>query len=125
MTKKDYIKFANKFRQLKQDVRGNYIAEAHLQDFINETMDIFYLDNSNFNSTLFVIFSDNTELCKITEDLVFTEPYMISERNRWTKPYLDERKKEIEKNTDLKIAVNRLKLLFYFTLKDSFELYKY
>ena len=53
MTKKDYIKFADKFRQLKQDFRGNYIAEAHLQDFINETMDIFYLDNSKFNSTLF------------------------------------------------------------------------
>ena len=33
-------------------------------------------------------------------------------RNRWTKPYLDEIKIEIEKNTDLKIAVNRLKLLF-------------
>ena len=53
MTRKDYIKFADGFKQLKQDVKGNYIAEAHLQDFINETMDIFYLDNSNFNSTLF------------------------------------------------------------------------
>ena len=53
MTRKDYIKFAEKFKQLKQDVKNNYIAKAHLQDFINETMDIFYLDNSNFNSTLF------------------------------------------------------------------------
>ena len=48
MTRKDYIKFADGFKQLKQDVKGNYIAEAHLQDFINETMDIFYLDNSRF-----------------------------------------------------------------------------
>jgi len=53
MTKKDYIKFADKFRQLKQDVKGNYIAESHLQDFINETMDIFYLDNKSFSSKLF------------------------------------------------------------------------
>ena len=59
-----------------------------------------------------VVFADNIELCKITEDLVFTEPYISSVRNRWTKPYLDEIKIEIEKNTDLKIAVNRLKLLF-------------
>jgi len=53
MTRKDYIKFAESFKQLKQDVKGNYIAEAHLQDFINNTMDIFYLDNKNFSSKLF------------------------------------------------------------------------
>ena len=59
-----------------------------------------------------VVFADNIELCKITEDLVFTEPYIISVRNRWTKPYLNKIKIEIENNTELKIAVNRLKLLF-------------
>ena len=59
-----------------------------------------------------VVFADNIQLCKITEDLVFTEPYIVSVRNRWTKPYLNKIKNEIEKNTDLKIAVNRLKLLF-------------
>jgi len=53
MTRKDYIKFADGFKQLKQDVKGNYIAEAHLQDFINDTMDIFYLDNKRFDSKLF------------------------------------------------------------------------
>ncbi len=53
MTRKDYIKFAKGFKQLKKDVKGNYIAEAHLQDFINNTMDIFYLDNKNFSSKLF------------------------------------------------------------------------
>ena len=59
-----------------------------------------------------LVFADNIELCKITEDLVFTEPYIISVRNRWTKPYLNKIKIEIENNTELKIAVNRLKLLF-------------
>ena len=53
MTRKDYIKFADGFKQLKQDVKGNYIAEAHLQDFINDTMDMFYLDNKRFDSILF------------------------------------------------------------------------
>jgi len=53
MTKKDYIKFADGLKQLKQDVKGNYIAEAHLQDFINDTMDMFYLDNKRFDSILF------------------------------------------------------------------------
>ena len=35
-------------------------------------------------------FCANTELCKITEDLIFTDPYMVCDRNRWTSPELDE-----------------------------------
>lgn len=34
-------------------------------------------------------FSLNDELCKITEDLIFTEPYYDAKRNNWTSPYLD------------------------------------
>ena len=54
----------------------------------------------------------NTELCKITEDLIFTDPYMYNKNNRWTTPHLDKQKKEIENNDDLKIAVSRLKIKF-------------
>ena len=54
----------------------------------------------------------NTELCKITEDLIFTDPYTYNKNNRWTSPHLDKQKKEIETNDDLKIAVSRLKLKF-------------
>ena len=54
----------------------------------------------------------NTELCKITEDLIFTDPYMYNKNNRWTSPHLDKHKKEIENNDDLKIAVSRLKIKF-------------
>ena len=54
----------------------------------------------------------NTELCKITEDLIFTDPYMYNKNNRWTAPYLDKQKNDIENNNDLKIAVSRLKLKF-------------
>jgi len=54
----------------------------------------------------------NTELCKITEDLIFTDPYMYNKINRWTSPHLDKQKKEIENNDDLKIAVSRLKIKF-------------
>ncbi|MGT8894442.1 phosphotransferase [Escherichia coli] len=32
----------------------------------------------------------NHELCKITEDLIFTEPYYNAERNNWTSPELDD-----------------------------------
>ena len=34
-------------------------------------------------------FSGNTALCKITEDLIFTDPYRMAELNRWTSPQLD------------------------------------
>ena len=34
-------------------------------------------------------FAGNHALCKITEDLIFTEPYFQAEQNRWTSPWLD------------------------------------
>jgi 5-methylthioribose kinase len=58
------------------------------------------------------VFCDNTELCKITEDLIFTDPYMIHERNRWTKPQLDGIAAEFRSDADLKLAISRLKLKF-------------
>ncbi len=30
-------------------------------------------------------FAGNHALCKITEDLIFTDPYRIAEQNRWTR----------------------------------------
>ena len=86
----------------------------HITDYLSKTL--FFTSDLYLKASVkkkqIIIFSDNIELCKITEDLVFTEPYMVSKRNRWTTPYLDERKVEIENNTDLKFAVNRLKLQF-------------
>ena len=34
-------------------------------------------------------FAGNHALCKITEDLIFTDPYRVAEQNRWTQPWLD------------------------------------
>jgi 5-methylthioribose kinase len=54
-------------------------------------------------------FSTNTSLCKITEDLIFTDPYRVHERNRWTSPQLDGVKTAFENDAPLKLAVSRLK----------------
>jgi 5-methylthioribose kinase len=51
-------------------------------------------------------------LCRITEDLIFTEPYMAAEQNRWTRPWLDSMAAEIRQDLDLHVAISRLKLKF-------------
>jgi 5-methylthioribose kinase len=58
------------------------------------------------------IFCGNTELCRITEDLVFTDPYRQAKLNRWTSPELDETAASFRRDTDLKLAVQRLKFKF-------------
>jgi 5-methylthioribose kinase len=57
-------------------------------------------------------FAGNTALCKITEDLIFTDPYRVAELNRWTSPQLDGFARRWREDQDLKIAVSRLKLKF-------------
>ena len=58
------------------------------------------------------LFAPNTALCKITEDLVFTDPYRVAELNRWTRPYLDSIKLQFENDVPLKLAVQRKKWQF-------------
>jgi 5-methylthioribose kinase len=57
-------------------------------------------------------FAGNTALCKITEDLIFTDPYRIAELNRWTSPQLDGHAARWREDGALKVAVSRLKLKF-------------
>src|SRR5262249_41234020 len=54
---------------------------------------------------LTALFSGNSELCTITEDLIFTEPYMVAPRNRWTVPQLDGIAAEIRADIPLKLAI--------------------
>jgi len=58
------------------------------------------------------MFSLNIELCRITEELVFTDPYRVAELNRWTKPQLDDVAAEFRVDAHLKIAVQELKWMF-------------
>ncbi|MBR1085993.1 S-methyl-5-thioribose kinase [Bradyrhizobium manausense] len=57
-------------------------------------------------------FAGNHALCKITEDLIFTDPYRIAEQNRWTAPYLDALAADLREDMELHVAVSRLKLKF-------------
>jgi 5-methylthioribose kinase len=57
-------------------------------------------------------FSGNHALCKITEDLIFTEPYFQVEQNRWTSPWLDAIAASFREDLELHVAISRLKLKF-------------
>ena len=57
-------------------------------------------------------FCGNHALCKITEDLIFTDPYRKAEQNSWTSPWLDATAAAFREDLDLHVAVSRLKLKF-------------
>ena len=57
-------------------------------------------------------FAGNHALCKITEDLIFTDPYRVAEQNRWTSPWLDATAAAFREDLDAHVAICRLKLKF-------------
>ncbi|HMG50619.1 MAG TPA: S-methyl-5-thioribose kinase [Inquilinus sp.] len=57
-------------------------------------------------------FCGNTALCKITEDLVFTDPYRIAKLNRWTTPQLDGLAAQFRADAAAKVAAQELKWAF-------------
>lgn len=71
----------------------------------------FFLSSAEKKQKM-AFFCDNTELCKILEDVVFTEPYWQAKNNRWTSPQLDEIAAEFRQDVPLKIAASRLKLKY-------------
>ena len=58
------------------------------------------------------LFADNVELCDITENLVFSDPYFDARMNRHTSPQLDGLVAELRADRDLKVEAQRLKHLF-------------
>jgi S-methyl-5-thioribose kinase len=58
------------------------------------------------------LFCQNTALCKISEDLIFTDPYRIAPLNRWTSPELDGLAAAFRADAALKVAVQELKWAF-------------
>ncbi|MFD2055205.1 S-methyl-5-thioribose kinase [Mesorhizobium calcicola] len=58
------------------------------------------------------LFADNVELCDITENLVFSDPYFDARMNRHTSPQLDGIVAELRADRDLKVEAQRLKHSF-------------
>ena len=94
-------------------VRYPNLAE-HIAEFMAQTLfktsDLYLTADQKKKRN--AIFCDNIELCKITEDLVFTDPYRIAELNRWTTPQLDEMAAKFRSDAKLKVAAQALKEIF-------------
>jgi 5-methylthioribose kinase len=57
-------------------------------------------------------FLANSAMCKISEDLIFDEPYFNAPLNRHTRPQLDALAESVRRDTPLKLAVQELKARF-------------
>ncbi|KAG2569625.1 hypothetical protein PVAP13_7NG432500 [Panicum virgatum] len=44
----------------------------------------------------------NVEMCRLTEQVVFSDPYRVSKFNRWTSPYLDKDAEAVREDDELK-----------------------
>lgn len=58
------------------------------------------------------LFADNAELCDITENLVFSDPYFAARMNRHTSPQLDGIVAELRADRDMKVVAQKMKHLF-------------
>ena len=57
-------------------------------------------------------FLGNSAMCKISEDLIFDEPYFDAALNRHTRPQLDALAESVRRDAPLKLAVQELKARF-------------
>ncbi|CAN6482430.1 unnamed protein product [Victoria cruziana] len=54
----------------------------------------------------------NVEMCRLTEQVIFSDPYQISSYNRWTSPYLDNDAEAVRSDNILKLEIAELKSMF-------------
>ncbi|OIV91116.1 hypothetical protein TanjilG_30338 [Lupinus angustifolius] len=86
----------------------------HISDFLANTL---FFTSLLFRSTTdhkrdVAEFCGNVELCRLTEQVVFSDPYKVSEYNRWTSPYLDGDAEAVREDNLLKLEVAELKSKF-------------
>ena len=100
-------------RGMIQGIEYPHFAE-HIGEFIARSLFFtsdLYLSAADKKAGI-ARFAGNTAMCKITEDLIFTEPYTDAPNNRWTSPQLDDDVRRVREDAALKIGISELKLAF-------------
>ncbi|XP_041011108.1 methylthioribose kinase-like [Juglans microcarpa x Juglans regia] len=90
-----------------------FLAE-HMSEYMARTLyftSLLYRTTTDHKHAV-AKFCGNVEMCRLTEQVVFSDPYKVSEYNRWTSPYLDGDAEAVREDNILKIEVAELKSKF-------------
>ncbi|GFR48766.1 hypothetical protein Agub_g10587 [Astrephomene gubernaculifera] len=85
----------------------------HMGSFLAKTLfhtSLIRLDSSTFRSK--VARFSNDAMCRLTEQVIFTEPLMAAKNNRWTSPQLDADVAALQSDPAARAALSGLKGLF-------------
>ncbi|KAJ0984380.1 hypothetical protein J5N97_002736 [Dioscorea zingiberensis] len=90
------------------------LLAEHMAEYMAKTL---YFTSLLHHSTLehraaVAEYCGNVDLCRLTEQVVFSDPYKIAQYNRWTSPYLDHDAEAIREDDALKVEVAELKSMF-------------
>ncbi|VAH53896.1 unnamed protein product [Triticum turgidum subsp. durum] len=86
----------------------------HMADYMAKTL---FFTSLLYNSTTdhkkqVARYCENVEMCRLTEQVVFSDPYMVSKYNRWNSPLLDKDAEAVREDDGLKLEIGELKSMF-------------
>lgn len=86
----------------------------HMSDYMAKTLFFTSLlyNNTTDHKKRVAQYCANVEMCRLTEQVVFSDPYRVSNFNRWTSPYLDKDAEAVREDDELKLEVAGLKSMF-------------
>ncbi|XP_027106026.2 methylthioribose kinase [Coffea arabica] len=90
------------------------LLAEHISNFMAKTLffsSLLYLTTTEHKHAV-AEFCGNVELCRLTEQVVFSDPYKVSQYNHWTSPYLDSDAEAVRQDNILKLEVAELKSKF-------------
>lgn len=90
------------------------LLAEHMAEYMSRTLfytSLLYTTTTEHKRAV-AEFCGNVELCRLTEQVVFSDPYRVSEFNRWTSPHLDHDAKAVREDNVLKLEVAQLKSMF-------------
>ncbi|CAN0878879.1 Methylthioribose kinase [Linum grandiflorum] len=86
----------------------------HISDYMAKTLyytSLLYRTTTEHKRAV-AEFCGNVEMCRLTEQVVFSDPYKVSEYNKWNSPHLDNDVVAVREDNQLKLEVAELKAKF-------------
>ncbi|KAL6010238.1 hypothetical protein ACLOJK_000669 [Asimina triloba] len=90
------------------------LLAEHISDYMAKTLfytSLLYITTADHKKAV-AEFCGNVELCRLTEQVIFSDPYKVSQYNHWTSPYLDLDAEAVREDNVLKLEVAELKSMY-------------